>query len=39
MLIGNIESCAGYGRKTANSKGEYMGSIAHEEATKFNHNN
>jgi len=39
MLIGDIESCAGHGRRAANSEGEYMGSVPHEEATKFNHNN
>jgi hypothetical protein len=39
MLIDNIESCASHGRIAIDSKGEYMGSIAHEETTKFSHNN
>jgi hypothetical protein len=39
MLIGNIESRTGHGRKVADSEGEYMGSVAHEEAAKFSHNN
>ncbi len=39
MLIDNIESCAGHGRTAVDLEGEYMGSFAHEEATKFNHNN
>jgi hypothetical protein len=39
MLIGNIGSRVGHGRRAADSKGEYMGSIAHEEATKFSDNN
>jgi hypothetical protein len=38
-LIGNIESCASHGRRAADLEGEYMGSIAHQEATKFSHNN
>jgi hypothetical protein len=38
-LIDDIESHAGHGRRTTDSKGEYMGSVAHEEATKFSHNN
>jgi hypothetical protein len=38
-LIGNIESLAGHGRRAVNLEGEYMGSIAHEEAAKFSHNN
>jgi len=39
MLIGNIENRAGHGKRTADSEGEYMGSVAHEEVVKFNHNN
>jgi hypothetical protein len=35
----NIESRTGHGRIATNSEGEYMGSIAHEEAIKFSHNN
>jgi hypothetical protein len=38
-LTSDIESCAGHGRKVANSEGEYMGSLVHEEAIKFSHNN
>jgi hypothetical protein len=38
-LIDNIESCAGHGRRATDSKGEYMGSIPHEETAKFSHNN
>jgi hypothetical protein len=38
-LIGDIESHAGHGRKVADSEGEYMGLVAHEEAAKFSHNN
>jgi hypothetical protein len=38
-LIGDIERRAGHGKKTTNSKGEYMGLVPHEEATKFCHNN
>jgi hypothetical protein len=39
MLIGNIENHAGHGKRTVDSEGEYMGSVAHEEVVKFNHNN
>jgi len=39
MLIDDIESHAGHGRRAADSKGEYMGSVAREEAAKFSHNN
>jgi hypothetical protein len=39
MLIGNIENRAGHGKRTVDSEGEYMGSVAHEEVVKFNHNN
>jgi hypothetical protein len=39
MLIGDIESRASHGRRVTYSKGEYMGSVAHEEVTKFSHNN
>jgi len=39
MLIDDIESRAGHGRKTTNSKCEYMGLVIHEEAAKFSHNN
>jgi hypothetical protein len=39
MLIDNIESRASHGRRAIDSEGEYMGSIAHEEAAKFSHNN
>ncbi len=38
-MIDNIESRVGHGRRVVDLEGEYMGSIAHEEATKFNHNN
>jgi hypothetical protein len=38
-LIGDIESRAGHGRRAADSEGEYMGSVPHEEAAKFSHNN
>jgi hypothetical protein len=38
-LIGDIKSRTGHGRRTIDSKGEYMGFVAHEEATKFSHNN
>ncbi len=38
-MIDNIESHIGHGKRNANSEGEYMGSVAHEEATKFSHNN
>jgi hypothetical protein len=38
-LISDIESHASHGRRATDSEGEYMGSIAHEEAAKFNHNN
>jgi hypothetical protein len=38
-LIGDIENQASHGRKVADSEGEYMGSIIHEEAIKFSHNN
>jgi hypothetical protein len=38
-LIGDIESRVGHGRRAANSEGEYMGSVVHEEAAKFSHNN
>jgi hypothetical protein len=31
MLIGNIESRIGHGRRAVDSEGECMGSIAHEE--------
>jgi hypothetical protein len=39
MLIGDIENHASHGQKTIDSEGEYMGSVAYEEATKFSHNN
>jgi hypothetical protein len=39
MLIDDIESRVSHGRRVADSKGEYMGSVAHEETAKFNHNN
>ncbi len=39
MLIGNIESCDGHGRRVIDSESEYMGSVAHEKVTKFSHNN
>jgi hypothetical protein len=39
MLIDDIESCAGHGRRAIDSKGEYMGSGVHEEVAKFSHNN
>jgi len=39
MLIGDIKSDVGHGRKAANSEGEYMGVVAHEEVAKFSHNN
>jgi len=39
MLIDDIESRTGHGRKAANSKGKYMGLVAHEEAPKFSQNN
>ncbi len=39
MLIDDIESHVGHGRKTTNSEGEYMGSVTHEEVAKFSHNN
>jgi hypothetical protein len=38
-LIGNIESHASHGKRAIDLKGEYMGLIVHEEATKFSHNN
>jgi hypothetical protein len=38
-LIGDIKSRIGHGKRTTYSKGEYMGSVAHEEITKFYHNN
>jgi hypothetical protein len=39
MLISDIESCAGHRRRAVDSKGEYMGLVAHEEVVKFSHNN
>jgi len=39
MLIDNIESCVGHGKRVVNLEGEYMGLVAHEEAEKFSHNN
>jgi hypothetical protein len=39
MLIGNIESRVGHGRRAVDSEGEYMGSVAHEKTAKFSHNN
>jgi hypothetical protein len=38
-LIDDIENRTGHGRKATDSKGEYMGLVAHEEAPKFSHNN
>jgi hypothetical protein len=38
-LIGDIESCVGHGKRAVDSKGEYMGSLVHEEVAKFSHNN
>ncbi len=38
-MIGDIESRAGHGRRVADSEGEYMGLVAHEEVAKFSHNN
>jgi len=38
-LIDDIESRVGHGGRAADLEGEYMGSIAHEEAAQFNHNN
>ncbi len=39
MLIDDIESRNGHKRRAADSEGEYMGSVAHEEAAKFSHKN
>jgi hypothetical protein len=38
-LIGDIESHASHGSRAADSEGEYIGSLPHEEVAKFNHNN
>jgi len=38
-LIDNVESRASHGRRAADSEGEYMGSVVHEEVAKFSHNN
>jgi hypothetical protein len=38
-LISDIESHASHGKRVADLEGEYMGSVAHEEAAKFSHNN
>ncbi len=38
-LIDDIESRVGHGRRAADSEGEYMGSVVHEEVAKFSHNN
>ncbi len=38
-MIGDIESRTGHGRRAVDSKGEYMGSVAHEEVAKSSHNN
>jgi hypothetical protein len=38
-LIDDIESCVGHGKRVVDSEGEYIGSVAHEEVEKFNHNN
>jgi hypothetical protein len=38
-LIGDIESRVGHGRRAADSEGEYMKLVAHEEVAKFSHNN
>jgi hypothetical protein len=38
-LIDDIKNPAGHGRKAVDLESEYMGSIAHEEAAKFSHNN
>jgi hypothetical protein len=38
-LNGDIESHASHGRRITNSKGEYIGLVAHEEGAKFSHNN
>ncbi len=39
MLIGDIESHAGHGRRAVDLEGEYMGLVPHEEAAKFSHKN
>jgi hypothetical protein len=38
-LIEDIKSHASHGKRAIDSKGEYMGSIAHEEVANFDHNN
>jgi hypothetical protein len=38
-LIRDIESRAGHGRRAVDLEGEYTGSVPHEEAAKYSHNN